>query len=73
MLTGRRKPYTKRGLRRLPCTRCGDPASRQVIFPIDGLWKPVCTKCEEDLNVVCLVFMGDPDIDAKIESYRTLE
>ena len=71
----RRKPYTERGLKRLSCARCGDPASRQVVFPIDGIWKPVCVECEEALNVVCLVFMGDPypDIDAKIESYRTLE
>jgi hypothetical protein len=68
----RRKPYTKRGLKRLSCARCGDPASRQVVFPFDGLWKPVCVKCEEDLNVVCLVFMGDPDIDAKIARYKEL-
>ncbi len=68
-MLGRRKPYTRIGLRRLSCVRCGDPASRQVVFPVDGLWRPVCVKCDEELNLICLVYLGDPDIDSKIEEY----
>jgi len=67
---GRRKPYTRIGLRRLSCVRCGDPAARQVVFPIDGLWRPLCTECDEKLNLLYLVFMCDPDIEKKIDEYR---
>jgi hypothetical protein len=69
-LIGRRKPYTRIGLKRLSCARCGDPASRQVVFPIDDLWKPMCVKCEEELNLIYLIFMEDPDIDEKIAQYH---
>jgi len=70
MLTGRHKLYTKIGLRRLSCVRCGDPAARQVRFSVDGLWKPVCRQCDEELQLIFLVYLGDPDIDSKIERYR---
>ncbi len=71
-MLGRRKPYTRIGLRRLSCVRCGDPASRQVVFPVDGLWRPVCRQCDEELNLIYLVYLGDPNIDEKIARYREL-
>ena len=71
-MLGRRKPYTRIGLKRLSCARCGDPASRQVVFPVDDLWRPMCRQCEEELNLLYLVFMEDPDITKKIAKYREL-
>ncbi len=71
-MLGRRTPYTKIGLRRLSCVRCGDPASRQVVFSIDDLWRPLCTECDEKLNLLYLVFLNDPDVVVKIAKYREL-
>lgn len=67
----RKKPYTERGLKQVSCARCDDPASSQVRFSVDNLWTPICAKCEADLNILYLVFMGDPKIDAKIQCYRS--
>lgn len=68
----RRKPYTEIGLKRVSCTRCDDPATQQVRFPIDGYWRPLCTECDVELNIIYLVFMQIPsvDIDEAIERYR---
>ena len=69
-MLGRHKLYTRIGLQRLSCVRCGDPASRQVRFSVDGLWKPVCKRCDEELQLLFLIYVDDPDIDSKIERYR---
>ena len=70
-MLGRRKPYTKIGLKRLSCVRCGDPATHQWQSCADGnIWRPVCTACDVKLNLLYLVFMCDPDIDKKIDEYR---
>lgn len=71
MLTGRKKPYTEIGLKRLKCVRCGDPAFSQWQICADGnLYRPICTKCDIELNLLVLVYMGDPEIDSKMEVYR---
>jgi len=71
MKHGRKKQYTEIGLRRLPCARCGDPAYSQWQTCADGnLWRPICKKCDIKLNLLVLVFMGDPEIDEKMEAYR---
>jgi hypothetical protein len=67
---GRRKPYTARGIRRLPCFRCAAPASEQWQICADGnLWRPVCKSCDVQLNRVVLDFMRDPDADVKVSAY----
>ncbi len=71
MRHGRKKPYAEIGLKRLPCARCGDPAFSQWQICSDGnLWRPICKQCDIDLNLLVLVFMGDPEIDEKMEEYR---
>ena len=68
---GRRLPYTEAGIRRLPCFRCGRPASYQWQVCADGrLYRPLCTDCDVALNELVLRWMGDPDADAKVETYR---
>lgn len=68
---GRREPYTDAGIRRLPCFRCGRPASFQwSICADDNLYRPVCTPCDITLNDLTLTFMGDPDREAKMAAYR---
>lgn len=68
---GRRRPYTARGVRRLPCFRCGARASQQWSVCADGnLFRPVCDSCDVALNDLTLRFMGDPQRRAKMAAYR---
>ena len=68
---GRRRPYTAAGVRRLPCFRCGRPASYQWSVCADGnLYRPVCEDCDVALNDLALRFMRDPERVAKIKAYR---
>ncbi len=70
MRHGRKKPYTETGVKRLPCAKCGEPATQQWNACADGLWRPVCTKCDIALNAIVLTFMNDPDLFSKMRSYQ---
>lgn len=68
---GRRKPYTQRGVEQLPCCRCGAPAHAQWQVCADGnLNRPICLRCDIELNKMVLQWLGDPDWEAKIAKYR---
>jgi hypothetical protein len=70
---GRRKPYTQTGIRRLPCFRCGAPASQQWNICSDGnLYRPICLECDIQLNALVLHFMGFEHwrIAVKMAEYR---
>lgn len=72
-MRGRRKPYTETEIRRLPCARCGQPAVHQWQICADGnLWRPICENCDVAINEMVLKFMGDKQVDAKIDAYRKL-
>ncbi len=67
---GRRKPYLERGIGRLPCFRCGKPATFQWSICADGnLQRPLCAGCDVELNDHVLQWAGDPDAQAKIDAY----
>lgn len=67
---GRRKPYTERGIARLPCFRCGDPATQQWQICSDGnLFRPICTGCDIALNNLVLEFMRHPDRVDLVRAY----
>jgi len=66
----RRTPYTERGVRRLPCVRCGKPASRQWNACADGQYRPICTDCDILLNRLVLQFMRIPAWKEKIRKYK---
>lgn len=69
---GRRKPYTEKGVGRLPCARCGGRATHQWQICADSnLWRPVCTACDIALNQLVLQFMNDPEWEAKIAAYES--
>ena len=70
MRHGRKKPYTETGVKRLPCVKCGEPATQQWCACADGLWRPICTKCDITLNGIVLMFMSDPDVVAKMKRYQ---
>jgi hypothetical protein len=67
----RKKPYTQIGIKRLKCFRCGEPASEQWGICADGnVWRPICKKCDVELNEMVLKFMGFEDWEKKIEKYK---
>lgn len=71
MKHGRKKPYTESGVRRLPCSRCGNMASHQwQVCADNNLWRPLCVSCDIELNRLVLDWMGDPELESKIESYK---
>lgn len=71
MRHGRRQPYTETGIKRLPCVRCGKPATQQWQICADGnLFRPICTECDVLLNEMVLRFARDPEVQEKIERYR---
>lgn len=70
-MTGRKQPYTETGIKRLPCARCGKPASEQWKICADGnLWRPICVACDIGLNDAVLRYMRDGDRKAKMAVYR---
>lgn len=69
----RTKPYTERGIRRVPCFRCGEPSVHQWQICSDGnQYRGMCLACDILLNGLILEFLGDPDREAKMLAY-TLE
>lgn len=66
----RKTPYTERGIRRLPCFRCGEPACHQWQVCADGnVYRPICLKCDVALNRLVLRWMGFRDWKRKIAKY----
>ena len=67
----RKEPYTMIGIKRKKCFRCGDQAKYQWQICSDGnTWRPVCAKCDVELNETVLKFMGFPDWEEKIRKYK---
>jgi hypothetical protein len=69
---GRIMPYTKIGIRRVPCTRCGRKPSvyQWQICAAERRWTPLCRDCDVLLNRLILDWIGDPEADAKMARYE---
>jgi hypothetical protein len=66
----RKKPYTKAGIKRLKCFRCGKKASQQwQICSDDNQYRPICWDCDMKLNEMVLKFMGFEDYRDKLFNY----
>ncbi len=66
----RRKPYTTRGIKRIPCTRCGEPSSCQWnVCSMDNVYKGVCLSCDIALNELVLDFFCVEDKEQKMKDY----
>lgn len=67
----RRTPYTERGIRRVPCVRCGAPSVHQWQVCADGnVFRAVCQACDVALNRLVLRWMRDPQWAQKLRRYR---
>ena len=57
----RRKPYTDRGIKRVPCARCDSPSRSQwQICALNNEYKGFCVDCDIELNRLVLGFLGIP-------------
>ncbi len=54
----RRKPYTEKGIKRIPCVRCGIPSSQQWRICALDMWDGLCVNCDIELNRLVLNFIG---------------
>jgi len=67
----RKKPYTRIGISRVPCCRCGEPSVHQWQCCAAGnKWMTLCQKCDIGLNRVTLEYIGHPETEAWIEEYE---
>lgn len=63
----RRKPYTKIGISRIPCARCGKPSSQQwQICSLNNEWKGLCQVCDVELNKLVLGFIGMTNMEVLV-------
>lgn len=69
----RAKPYTVRGLARVPCAHCGDPSAHQWQLKAcaagPGGWFGVCIPCDMALNAMVLRFLRRPNADQLLAAY----
>lgn len=69
----RRNPYTERGIKRIPCFRCGAPSRYQWQICADkNRWRGLCLGCDFGLNAAVLRYLNDPDISRKLQEYRKI-
>lgn len=67
---GRRKPYSERGIGRVPCFRCGKPSRFQwQVCSLENRWTPVCVECDVGLNQAALRYTGVPGWEKIIANY----
>lgn len=70
----RYKPYTKRGIRRIPCPRCGKPSTCQWQVCADNRqYRTCCDACDVELNRLVLRFFRIPNAAAKLAAYKAQE
>lgn len=68
---GRKQPYTERGIKRVPCLRCGKPSCTQwQICALDNIYEGVCKECDVELNRLVLRFMKVPNVTKIIQRYK---
>ncbi len=69
-MTARRKPYTDRGISRVPCQRCGAPSVHQwQVCADNNTYRGLCQRCDIALNKMVLRWMRFKDWKAKIAAY----
>ncbi len=62
----RRKPYTEKGISRVPCFKCGKPSTLQwQICALGNEYKGLFTECDIALNETVLRFMGMTHVELK--------
>lgn len=69
----RQNKFTHNQLRKQKCTRCEQTAEYQwSACADDNAWRPLCPKCDYDLNVMVIRWYGFPDAEKKLKKYAKL-
>lgn len=67
----RKTPYTRIGVKRLKCFRCGNKAEHQwQICSDNNTYRPICVECDIALNELVLKWFGFKDWETKIVAYK---
>lgn len=67
----RRKPYSDRGISRVPCARCGEPSRFQwQICADDRQYRGICEACDVALNETVMRFVWGNAREADLDAYR---
>lgn len=67
----RLKPYTEIGIKRKKCFRCGGQAVFQwQICSDDNQYRPICLKCDIELNGMVLKWAGFNNWEKKLNEYK---
>jgi hypothetical protein len=67
---GRVKPYTTRGISRVPCCRCGAPSVHQWQVCANGRrFLGVCAACDYGINRIVMTFMRVPRSRSLLRRY----
>ena len=66
-----RRPYTERGIRRVPCARCGAPSEFQWQVCADGnVFRGLCAPCDVAVNELVVRFVWGGAREADLNRYR---
>lgn len=69
-MSARRKPYTAKGIHRVPCFRCGAPSHHQWhICSDNNRPRGLCKLCDVLMNDLVLEFLGDAERPQKMAAY----
>lgn len=67
----RTKPYTSRGISRVPCKRCGKPSKYQwQICSDQRQYRGICAECDLLLNETVLKLLNFEDWEEKMKWYK---
>lgn len=74
MTRPRLKPYSSRGIKRVPCLKCGEPSHHQWnICSLGGAYHGICIPCDIALNDLVLAFFDIPDREAISARYAATQ
>jgi hypothetical protein len=68
---GRRMPYTRGGIGRVPCSRCGKPSVHQWQACANGRYfVGICLDCDIAVNRLVLKYLRIPNVRALLRAYE---
>ena len=70
LFMSRYKPYTNKGISRVPCAKCGKPSFHQWnICSLGKTFNAVCIECDIELNKLILNFFNVKNKSSILKKY----
>lgn len=70
MRSTRTKPYTERGISRVPCVKCGAPSEAQWRICSTNAWTAVCKRCDRTINRKVAMWAFGKDAAPILKAYE---